>query len=312
MEGEGFDVGRIADSITKISEPMFNLSMLDGINNAFKSITYSDGNYLTDFAVEAAIDYVSQGLPTLGGQISRTIDGTTRNSYYVDKNSPLPESVQRFLNSAQTKLPGLSFLLSPKVDQWGRTTNKDNVVLRAFENFISPGYISTRNETPVDKEISKLYDSTGETGILPSYASKSFTSQGETVRFTAPEYADFSKKRGQLSYDTINSILSDPDYQKLSADDKAELIRDIYGLSNAIAKSEVSDKYSLAKQYVKAYEAKKQAGIFYGDYLLYKLSLESTPTQQEVIDALNQTNLTKEQKRFLFKQRWPDSKNNPF
>ncbi len=88
--------------------------------------------------------------PTLTGQIARTADPIARNSYYVDKNSPIPEAVQEFLNAAQSKIPGLSYLLAPKIDQWGRTLGKDNVLIRAFENFISPGYISTRNETPVD------------------------------------------------------------------------------------------------------------------------------------------------------------------
>ena len=173
-EGEGFSVGNIADSLTKISEPMFNLSMLDGLNSAFRSVAYSDGSYLTDFAVEAALDYISQGLPTLGGQLARTIDATPRNSYYLDKNSPLPESVQQFLNTAQAKIPGLSYLLAPRVDQWGRSTGKDSVILRAFENFISPGYLSVRTETPVDREIAEVYRETGEAGILPKTADKSF------------------------------------------------------------------------------------------------------------------------------------------
>lgn len=65
-EWEGFDLAAVADSLIRVSEPMFNLSMLDGINGAFKSITYSKGNYLTDFAAEAALDYISQALANLG------------------------------------------------------------------------------------------------------------------------------------------------------------------------------------------------------------------------------------------------------
>lgn len=311
-EGEGFNAGNIADSLTKISEPMFNLSMLDGLNSAFRSVAYSDGSYLTDFAVEAALDYISQGLPTLGGQLARTIDATPRNSYYVDKNSPLPESVQRFLNTAQAKIPGLSYLLAPRVDQWGRSTGKDSVILRAFENFISPGYLSVRTETPVDREIAEVYRETGEAGILPKTADKSFQADGETRRLSAQEYTKYAQERGKRSFEYINQLLSNPGYQKLDPDEKAEVIQEMYQAANAEAKKEVEPDYDIPNTVVKAYEANKQAGILYGDYYLYKMGLESTPNQQEVIDALNRSGLTRAQKRYLFHQRFPNAKQKPF
>lgn len=312
-EGEGFSAANIIDSLTKISEPMFNLSMLDGLNSMFKSISYGSAAPLADFAVNAAKDYITQALPTLGGQIARTIDPTARNSYYVDKNSPIPESVQEFLNAAQAKIPFLSFFLSPKVDQWGRTSGKDNALVRAFENFISPGYISTRNETAVDKEIAKIYKETGETGILPRTADKYFKADGETKRLSAQEYTKYAQERGKRSFEYINQLLSNPGYQKLDPDEKAEVIQQMYRAANAEAKKEVEPDYDIPNTVIKAYEANKQAGILYGDYYLYKMGLESTPNQQEVIDALNSIgSLSKSQKRFLFEQRFPNAKRKPF
>ena len=312
-EGEGFSAANIIDSLTKISEPMFNLSMLDGLNSTFKSISYGSAAPLADFAVNAAKDYITQALPTLGGQIARTIDPTARNSYYVDKNSPIPESVQEFLNAAQAKIPFLSFFLSPKVDQWGRTSGKDNALIRAFENFISPGYISTRNETAVDKEIAKIYKETGETGILPRTADKYFKADGETKRLSAQEYTKYAQERGKRSFEYINQLLSNPGYQKLGPDEKAEVIQQMYQAANAEAKKEAEPDYDIPNTVIKAYEANKQAGILYGDYYLYKMGLESTPNQQEVIDALNSIgSLSKSQKRFLFEQRFPNAKRKPF
>ena len=312
LEGEGFDLAAVVDSLTKVSEPMFNLSMLDGINSAFKKIAYSEGNYLTDFATEAALDYISQALPTLGGQIARTIDPTVRDSYYIDKTSVIPEGVQTLLNTIQSKIPGFSYLLAPKVDQWGRTTNKENVVLRAFENFISPGYISTRKETPVDKELAEIYEETGEKRVLPSHADESFKVDGETYRLSSKEYTEYAQSKGQLSFKLINELLSNSDYQKLDVDEKVEIIRQMYQVANAEAKKEVNSDYDIPNTVIKAYEANKQAGILYGEYYLWKMSLDSTPNMQEVIDALNRTNLTKSQKKFLFAQRFPQSNNNPF
>lgn len=248
----------------------------------------------------------------MGSQIARTIDPTVRNSYYIDKTSVIPEGVQPFLNMIQSKIPGFSYLLSPKVDQWGRTTNKENVVLRAFENFISPGYISTGNETPVDKELAEIYEETGEKSVLPSYADKSFQVDGETYRLSSKEYAEYAQAKGQLSFQLINELLSNPTYQRLDADEKVEIIGQMYQAANAAAKKEINDDYDLPTTVIKAYEANKQAGILYGEYYLWKMSLDDTPNMQEVVDALNRTRLTKTQKKFLFAQRFPRSKNNPF
>lgn len=311
-EGEGFDAANIIDSMTRISEPMFNLSMLDGINSAFKSIQYSSGAPLTDFAVEAALDYITQALPTLGGQIARTVDPTARNSYYIDTKSSIPVPAQSFLNAAQAKIPFLSYMLSPKVDQWGRVTGKKDVLVRAFENFLSPGYISTRNETPVDREIAKIYKGTGNSSILPRTAENNFKVDGETYKLSTKEYTEYAKERGERSYQYINELLSMPEYKALDPDEKAEVIIQMYEAANAESKQEVNSDYDLPKTVIKAYEANKQAGVLYGEYYLWKMSMDKNPTQREVIEALNRSGLTKAQKRYLFHQRFPQSKRKPF
>lgn len=312
VEGEGFDFATIVDSITKISEPMFNLSMLDGINSAFKSIAYSNGNYLTDFAVQAATSYITQAFPTLGGQIARTIDGTQRNSYYIDKTSPVPENVQKFLNAVQAKIPGLSFMLEPKVDQWGRQSDEKPPVLRAFENFISPGYSSTAKVTDVDEEIKKIYEATGEASVLPSTAKKNMMVDGETYKFEPKEYTEYAKERGQKAFTYINQLLGNSEYQKLSVDEKVEVVSWMYQYANAEAKHEVNSDYDIPQTVIKAYEAYNQANILYGQYYLWKMNLGDSPNQQEVIDALNKSSLTRVQKGYLFAQKFPKSKRKPF
>lgn len=58
--------------------------------------------------------------------------------------------------------------------------------------------------------------------------------------------------------------------------------------------------------------ADQTAGTLYGEYYLWKLSLDGSLKQQDVIDALNRTHLSKAQKRFLFEQRFLEAKQNPF
>ena len=129
---------------------------------------------------------------------------------------------------------------------------------------------------------------------------------------SAQEYTKYAQERGKRSFEYINQLLSNPGYQKLDPDEKAEVIQEMYQAANAEAKKEVEPDYDIPNTVVKAYEANKQAGILYGDYYLYKMGLESTPNQQEVIDALNRSGLTRAQKRYLFHQRFPNAKQKPF
>ena len=55
--------------------------------------------------ITAGTNFAGQFVPTLGGQIARTIDPVRRKSY-TDKNSPLPNSIQRMIGTARNKIPG--------------------------------------------------------------------------------------------------------------------------------------------------------------------------------------------------------------
>lgn len=66
------------------------------------------------------------------------------------------------------KLPGLTFLSQPYVDNWGNKDEQPNLAMRAFENFLSPGYISKVSADTIEQELSKLYDATGENALLPT------------------------------------------------------------------------------------------------------------------------------------------------
>jgi hypothetical protein len=60
-----------------ITEPMFSLSMLDGLNSTIQAAAYSE-NPLTTILTESALSYGTQAVPTVLGQLARTIDGTQK------------------------------------------------------------------------------------------------------------------------------------------------------------------------------------------------------------------------------------------
>jgi len=300
----------VLNSLAKITEPVFELSMMQGISNTIRTAGYSQ-QPIPDIIFNSASSYIGQAMPTLFGQIARTIDNTRRTTY-TDKNSQLPAPIQRTLQNAQAKLPYFNQKLQPRLDNWGREEKKESIgdyAMSAFENFISPGYLENINTTKVDEGLQNLYDKTGE-NVLPSKAQKYIKYDGITKDLTAKEYNEYKKIKGNLSYQMIDNVINNQSFRSLADSDKVKVVKNAYDYANAVAKSKVSN-YKLDGENKKIYEA-EQKGIKSSDYLIYKASLIDNYKQADLIKALDNTNFNNKQKSFLFAQRYEKSKNNPF
>ena len=288
---EGFTITKFFDSLSKISEPAFELSTLQGLNNTIKSAMYNPDNPLSSMLARIAQNYVGQFFPTILGQAARTID-ENRRSVYVDKNAPIPAFIQETSQRLMSKIPGASFLLSPMVDLWGRELKgEENVALRAFENFISPGYLEGDKATALDREIDRLYKKTGNKSVIPRKADKYFQVDGKRLDLTQGQYYRYAKAKGQMSYEYADKIRKNPAYKKLADVDKAGVIAKAYEYANARAKTQVSD-YKLDGWYKKA----EKAGIMLDDYLILRQMLPPTPKKAEVSETAHKISPSKKSK----------------
>lgn len=282
----------IVDAMTSISEPMVNMSMLQGLNRAVTN--YDQKGALTSTAADMALGYFSQGVPTLGGQIARTSDNTRRTAY-VDKNNDIPDTLERPMLNAAAKVPGLSKKLNPYRDAFGRPQTNDSTLMRAFENFISPGYVKVKKNDMVLNELQKVYGRTGEKGVLPSLPNKKI---GERD-LTAKEYDRMAYIKGKQSYDLINTMRKSDAYKDLSAADQAKMISDAYSYAYAMAKDDVLG-VKPDGWIAKAAEAEKKHDIpveTYITYNNYKNSLEGAGTKAKFIDKIqSDESLTQNQK----------------
>lgn len=107
---DGASFGRVVDALTGMTDPMFNLSMLQGINSSIKTVRYSD-NPTIDLAANTVSGYLGQGIPTILGQTARTVDTTRRNSYYTPKDSAAGKLIDKTIKKTAAKIPGVSMLL---------------------------------------------------------------------------------------------------------------------------------------------------------------------------------------------------------
>ena len=270
IQGEGWNFAKCVDALGKITEPMLELSCLQGISNAIESVQYNGTNTVQAFAEELTTSYITQALPTLAGQIARITDGTRRNAYYTYKDSSFPASLQRFIGGAMAKTPFVSRLLEPKIDSWGREEDYGQLPERVVENLVSPGYYSEEEYTAVDKELERLYKSTGEADVLPVKVSKKITYEKEDYNLNVHEYTDFSRLKGKKSFELIKNLINgknsvkirrnnrnvNVEYKNMTDEEKVKAISNLYNDAGDYAKEEIIKKY-YPKKYKKPATTKK-------------------------------------------------------
>ena len=272
-EDEKWDdvVWEILVNLDKIANPMLELSMLQNLDSFLGSNYSKDGNALSGLAQDLIASYVLQAVPTLSSQIAQTKDGTRRNAYYIDKTDKIPDEWQIPLQRAMAKIPGLSEKIPAYVDAWGREQKQsENIGVRIAENFLSPGYYKKKTVTEVDEMLKQLYADTGESSILPKNFAKSFNVDGENLNLSGKQYVDAQKKKGQTAYNMLDQLIADKDFKKLSSEQKASIVSDVYSYANVKGKQEVSNYATDTKWHKNIEEAKSKYGIPNADYLIAK------------------------------------------
>lgn len=329
----------VIKAISASSEPMLEMSMLQSLNDMIDSVSYVDGaGKLTALASSALISYLTQAIPTIGGQIERSAE-SKRMSTYTDKDAFLPTDVQYAVGRASSRIPGLDYQQIPYIDAWGREEETGTLPMRVFNNFLNPAYTSSLNVTPVDSEIQRLYTQTGISSVVPSRASKSITVNGEKINLDKDQYVEYAKVKGQTAFDMLSFIFDTEEYQALTDAQKADLVSDVYEYSNDVGKSAVSG-YEADGWVSSAKESEKNLGISSTDYILlrqtYGSALDSEKTKaafragipaetylafaakekdadqsggisdNEMFRAISSSGMTKEQKSALYAIELPD------
>ena len=256
IQDEGLELKDLEQALTSIADPMLQMSMLQGISDTLGDLQYSESNNLGQTVITAALGYLTQGLTnSLVGQIERTVDGGN-DMTYVDRDSALPAWLQREVGAASRKIPGWDYNQIPYIDAWGREEEKGDVLARAANNLFNPAYVSKVDVDKLESELQRLYDVTGDGAVLPDRAAKSFTVDGETRYLTAEEYVRYAKASGQNSYRYASEAVQSAAYRRLSDEQKAEVIGNLYSYAKYKAKKLIEPDYD-PTTYRKAAEAEK-------------------------------------------------------
>lgn len=265
-DDSGLTVAGFFEKLSRFTNPILETTMLQGLNDTLQNLKYSD-NPIWDLGANSVSSYFGQSVPTLLGQISRTIDDTRRSTYGGGQTKPERDNSYA-LNKMASRIPGLSQSLEPYVDQWGREEasldgtddTAGGMFLRGLYNMGSPGYYSAENVTPVDEYLQGLYSDTNNSKVLPEKASSKLTLDKETYYMTPEEKTEYAKTTGQTAYDLVDSLRQNDMFLRLPDDQQAELVQDAYTVANTAGSvAAVGDGVSGVDS--KAYQAYADGGI---------------------------------------------------
>ena len=318
-DGQGIDGYAVIDGLSKIADPLIETSMLKGLNDALR---YNYGeNPLLPAVGNILLSYANQFVPTVAGQLARTLDQTRRSTISTNESSTL-RTLEKVANKNIAKLPFASTTLPEYVDVWGRTQEQGG----AFAQFINPGYYSETKITPVDKEILDMgeYDES----IYPSlYYKYEQTFEKETYRMSEKDLARFQKTSGKYKYNELEKLFKTDAYKTATDDDKVKMISKVYEDANEIAKAEFlvskgipsNRAYLTTEKQREAYN--KDLGLSAKEFKLAIMDMEnvedtdnsngiSTKEYKTYLDAKYGNNTAL--KRALFAAKAPSNWNNPY
>lgn len=298
---DGSTAESIMSALSSISEPMLNLSMLQSLNDMIDSVSYADSSQkITGLVGSALISYFTQAIPTIGGQFERSGE-ENRMSTYTDKNLQLPTDIQYAIGRASARIPGWDYQQIPYIDAWGRREDSGPLWLRTANNFLNPAYTSNSEVTPVDEEIQRLYDETGESGIVPDRPQRYITVNGERIDLSAEQYTQYAEERGQMQFSMLEGLVDSSAYQRLSDTDKAAVISDVYSYADAVTKSHISD-YEPDGWIANVVES----GVDPADYILYKHSKQDGMTLKERSELMERSGISGADRAALLLTENPD------
>lgn len=245
--GDEVSFATLADALSTISEPMLEMSMLQGLNAALSSGKYGDEAAIASFVTTNGFSYLAQANPTILGQIARAVDDTSRNAYYYDPNyKGFVKQVKVFVDKQLAKVPFASKVLTSRIDLWGNKQENTGGSFfgRLAYNMLSPGYYSEESNDPVDVALTKLYEETEDTAVLPSKPKKFFKNNKTTYKMNAKQYEEFCIVEGQTAHKEIQTFINSAEYKKMSNEDRVGVLDRLYTYSAYKAqKNLLGDKY---------------------------------------------------------------------
>ena len=294
------DAGSFFDALSSIGSPAFELSMLEGVNDAIKNFGKATNSVTGVMAGVAGLgaSYLSQAVPTLGGQIARTIDPTRRSTHTGQEYGGVSDMLVKQGIKAMNKIPGLTYLSQPYVNTFGEEEQNEDLGLgalgRGIQNFLLPGYYSETNADPVVNELSNVVQLAKESGVdfkKSQLFPKAPDKKVDEHRLTPKEYTEASKAKGQITKENLEALFETESYQNATPEQKVDMIKEMLSKSNQMFKHEQYGNEYDDKSF-DVYDDKGIDGVLKWNEI--KTTMDGSNSNGAKIEALNQADLSDE------------------
>lgn len=258
---DGASLNSVASASQQVLEPLLEMSFLQGLNDNLESLRYSEDPYIYGMAKQSLSSYATQGIPTLAGQVARSIDPVRRSTY--SGTTGLESDIGYTANKIRNKIPFLSETGQPYIDAFGDTqpNTGGSFAGRLAYNMLSPGYYGETTDDPVKQGVLDLANSSGDNSVIPEVAEKKvvWTSDKErhSYQLSPQEYTDFATQQGQLRKDMAEAVLD----SRYTEEQQVELIPELYSTAGKIVALDIVPDFSVGTEERKRIDIYNQYGI---------------------------------------------------
>ena len=235
-EQSDWDMNVLVDTLAQTLDPLSEMSFLSSLDDILSS--YDSGvQKFAGMAGSMAQNYLTQFIPTLFSQMASTLDDKKRSTR-ASNDSPWKFG-EETVRKVMYKLPILRNQLEVSTDIWGNEQEQsDNIIERAFENFIAPYSKKEDISTSLDDELKRLYNSTGETSVIPGVPKAYVKYKDVTYQMSAKEYTEYKKTYGNTANTYLTKLVENDNYINTTDEQKANMVKEVYSYASALANEE--------------------------------------------------------------------------
>lgn len=267
------------------TEQLLQQSFMESLN----TVLNGNGTTLENLS-QAVLELPARAVPTFCKQIADMVDGTQRSSF--EYGQPIKSAI----NSVKAKIPGLSQTLPASVDTLGNDIQKYGGNNNLWNVMLNPANTNKGQLTKTGQEIYNVYMNTGDSTIFPRTAPYYINNKGEKITMSSEQRNEFQRASGKYVEKSLNSLLNNKDYKKLSNNEKANIINEIVSDSYSKAKYDVLGIDS--KEYLKTREILKKVNS--STYYNYKIITKGLKKDNDKIDKLVNSNYPNNEKTVLY------------
>lgn len=253
------------DALSKITDPVFEQSMLSGMDSILTTIQNSGsagtGELLSKMGVQIIGNYVGQYVPTIVGRVAASLDKNQRSTYLEPDGAWGP--VQSAVQSVQKKLPGLREDMAVTYGNWGVPVegNGASGFGEAAFKAVTPVYPSKQKTDAVEEEIARLHDVNAEYSNFYTKPPKNIAVDGENIKLTSEQYANYTETRGQTDYNLRKNMLDSDIYKGLPDNVKSKAMSLSQEYANALGKEAAGVGYESDEKWINGLKGKSDEEI---------------------------------------------------